>query len=220
MGRVKKYDVITQNIADQFDILYYNSGIWNRTYWLGIPVIKLIPDLWVYQEIIFELKPDVIIETGTYDGGSALFLASMCDLVKKGKVVTVDIVPRQTVDRPVHERIHYILGSSTDENILNRVKSYIREGDKVLVILDSSHETSYVLREMQMYENLVSIGSYLIVEDTNLGGNPVFPTFGPGPMAAVEMFLKSDLGKKFVIDYGREKFFITWNPGGFLKRVM
>jgi len=216
----KRFDDVTQSIVDKFDTLYYNSGAWIATKWLGVSVQKIVSDLWVYQEIIFELKPDVIIETGTYNGGSALFMASMCDLVKKGKVITIDVSPRQTEDRPVHDRIHYILGSSTDTNVFSSVKKHIKEGDKVLVVLDSNHETSYVFQEMLLYWELVSIGSYLIVEDTNLGGNPVYHEFGPGPMMAVKEFLKTDIGKnKFVVDYNREKFFITWNPGGYLKRV-
>jgi len=205
-----------QDTVDKFHDLYYNSEkqTWMNTYWFGIPVQKIPLDLWIYQEIIFEVKPDIIIETGTLNGGSALFMASMCDLMGKGIIVTIDI---NQMPRPFHNRIYYLFGSSTSDGIFTLVKDSIQPNDKVLVILDSDHSKDHVLKEISLYNQLVSIGSYLIVEDTNINGHPVYPDFGPGPMEAVEEFLKTDTS--FIADHTKEKFFITQNSNGYLKRV-
>lgn len=200
-------------IVESFDILYYDSKIWQHTYWFGIPTQKLPLDLWIYQEIITGTNLDIIIETGTADGGSALFLANMCDLKGKGEVITIDI---ESKPRPQHNRISYLLGSSISEEIFNYVKSRCHE-KKVMVILDSLHNKDYVLYEMRLYWQLVSVGSYLIVEDTNINGHPVYSDFGNGPMEAVEEFLREN--KSFVVDKSKEKFYSTWNPSGYLKRI-
>ncbi len=152
--------------------------------------------MWVYQEIIHEVKPDVIIETGTMDGGSALFMAS---------------------SRPQHDRITYLLGSSTSEEIVHRVRGLINGQEKVLVVLDSDHRMEHVLQELQIYSQMVTLGSYMIVEDTNMNGHPVAPEFGPGPMEAVQEFLKDS--DAFEIDKRLEKFYLTFNPNGFLRKV-
>jgi cephalosporin hydroxylase len=171
--------------------------------------------MWVYQEIIHEVKPDVIIETGTMDGGSALFMASMCDLVGQGKVISIDIAERE--GRPQHDRITYLLGSSTSEEIVHRVRGLINGQEKVLVVLDSDHRMEHVLAELQIYSQMVTFGSYMIVEDTNMNGHPVAPEFGPGPMEAVQEFLKDS--DAFEIDKRLEKFYLTFNPNGFLRKV-
>lgn len=211
-----EYNTKTQNIIDEFHLLYYNSRdqTWMNTYWLGIPIQKLPLDLWIYQEIIFETKPDIIIETGTADGGSASFLASICDLIGKGRVITVDIVSKP---RPWHSRISYVLGSSTSDNIFNTVSKYIKPNDKVMVILDSDHSKGHVAKEIDLYNKFVTIGSYLIIEDSNINGHPVLPNFGPGPMEALEEFLKGN--KSFIWDTTKEKFFLTQNPKGYLRRI-
>jgi cephalosporin hydroxylase len=210
---------LEKNIVDQFHKFYYDAhifgGTWANTYWLGVPTEKCPLDLWIYQEIIFEVKPDVIIECGTGGGGSALFLANMCDLVDNGRVISIDIEYRE--DRPKHERITYLIGSSTSEEIVRKVEGLIGEGDKVMVILDSDHHKEHVLKELKIYSKFVTKGSYLIVEDTNINGHPVAPDFGPGPMEAVEEFLKEN--KSFIIDKTREKFYLTFNPKGYLKRI-
>jgi cephalosporin hydroxylase len=205
-----------QNVIDDFHLLYYNSKgqTWMNTYWLGVPIQKLPLDLWVYQEIIFDIKPDIIIETGTADGGSALFLANICDMIGKGRIVTVDIVSKP---RPVHSRITYILGSSISDNTFTTVSENIQTNDKVLVILDSNHNKDHVTKEIALYSKLVSIGSYLIIEDSNINGHPVLPRFGPGPMEASEEFLKEN--KSFIWDITKEKFFLTHNPKGYLMRI-
>lgn len=161
------------------------------------------------------MRPDVIIESGTRFGGSTLFLANLCDLLGKGRVVSIDIDLIE--GRPRHARIEYLLGSSVDPAIVGQARASVAEGESVLVILDSDHSREHVLAELRAYADLVTPGSYMIVEDTNINGNPVRSDFGPGPMEALEAFLveRSD----FVVDETCEKFFVTFNPRGFLKRV-
>ena len=189
------------------------------TYWLGVPVVKSPLDLWIYQEIVFSLRPDVIVETGTAYGGSAYFLATMCDLIGAGRIVTVDIEARE--DRPHHPRITYLTGDSADEALVARVKSEIAPGESVMVILDSKHHRDHVLAEMRAYGPLVTEGQYLVAEDTtiNIGvpkpkGRP-YPR--PGPRDAVDEFLAEQ--DRFELDRSREKFFMTVAAGGFLRCV-
>jgi cephalosporin hydroxylase len=185
---------------------------WTKTYWLGRKTLKCPLDMWVYQEILFETRPDVILETGTHRGGSALFFASMCDLIGVGRVLTVDITEKP--DRPEHPRITYLLGSSTSEETLAAMNGAIGSGERVMVVLDANHHADHVLQEMRLYAPLVTPGNYMIVEDTNIGYWK--PEWEPGPMRAVEQFLAED--DRFTIDRAREKFFMTWNPNGYLLR--
>jgi cephalosporin hydroxylase len=205
------------SVIDEFHHLYYDhpERTWNNTYWMGVPTQKCPLDLWVYQEIIFELRPEVIIECGTCRGGSALFFASICDLIQNGRIFTIDIDPGRS--RPKHERVQYILGSSTDPDIVARIRRKIRPRDRVLAILDSDHSKHHVLNELYAYSPMVTSGSYLIVEDTNVNGHPVYPDFGPGPMEAVEEFLAQN--NDFEVDTSREKFLMGFNPGGWLRRI-
>ena len=207
------------NEITRFHKLYYNSwggeGTWKNMFWLGVPILKNPLDLWIFQEIIHSTKPDVIIECGTKFGGSALYLASLCDLENNGKIITIDIEDQE--NKPQHKRIQYLIGSSTSEEISNKVKSLVNKDDKALVILDSYHAKDHVLEELKTYSEYVKKGGYVIVEDTHLNGYPVSPFFGPGPMEAVKEFLK--FSKDFKIDKSKEKFFMTWNPNGYLKRI-
>jgi cephalosporin hydroxylase len=200
-----------------FHRLFYASGTrtWSNTHWLGVAAQKCAFDLWVYQEILHELRPSVIVESGTANGGSALFLASICDLLGQGEVVTIDIVEQH--ERPPHERITYLTGSSTALEIVRSVERLIGGRTPVLVILDSNHERDHVLDELRLYAPLVSPGSYPIVEDSNINGHPVASDFGPGPAEAVERFL--DETTDFEVDHSREKFFLTFNPNGYLRKL-
>jgi len=181
---------------------------------MGLPVMKYPGDAWTYQEIIFDTKPDLIIETGTHQGGSALFLAHMCDLLGKGRVVTVDIEARP--GRPVHPRITYVTGSSVAPDIRERVAVAAAGANTVMVILDSDHSASHVYDELIAYSSFVTPGAYLICEDTNVNGHPVYKKHGPGPMEALERFLPQH--PEFEIDASRESAAMTAHPGGFLRR--
>lgn len=204
-------------VVNSFTKLYYHSRprIWNNTFWFGVPIGKCPPDLWTYQEIMFETRPDVIIECGTGTGGSALYLAQHCDLMGNGRIITIDIAEQP--NRPDHERITYITGSSIAPQTLQRIKELISSTDKVLVILDSDHSKNHVLQELNNYSELVTLGSYIIVEDTIIGGHPVKPHRKPGPMEAVKEFIKTN--ENFIIDKSREKFYLTFNRNGYLKKV-
>jgi cephalosporin hydroxylase len=205
-----------RRVVRRFHRLFYNSGkqTWSDTHWLGVRAQKCAFDLWVYQELLHELRPAVIVECGTANGGSALFLASICDLLGHGEVVTVDI--EDAPGRPPHERITYLKGSSTEPEMVERVRQLVAGRAPVIVILDSDHSRDHVLNELRLYAPLVSAGSHLIVEDSNINGHPVVPDFGPGPAEAVTQFLSET--DEFEVDRSREKFFLTFNPSGYLRK--
>jgi cephalosporin hydroxylase len=203
-------------IVDNFHRLYYNRSArtWKRTYWRGVNVWKNPLDLWLYQEILHDVAPDVIVEAGTKFGGSAYFLANMCDLMGRGQILTIDVTEQP--NRPQHDRITYLTGSSTDPAVIAEVDRII-DGRRIIVLLDSDHSARHVLAELRAWHHRVPVGSYVIVEDTNVHGHPVFPNHGPGPMEAVDAFLAEN--DQFVIDESMHKFFMTFNPRGFLKRI-
>lgn len=201
-----------------FHELYYDSmdKTWMDTRWLGVRTLKCPLDLWVYQEILWETRPDLILETGTAHGGSALFLASTLSQLGGGSVCTIDVA--DIPGRPEHPLIRYLTGSSTDPAILSEVSELAATAQRVMVLLDSDHSAQHVGRELAAYAGLVTPGCYLIVEDTNINGRPVLPGFGPGPAEALETFLATD--DRFEVDRTREKLLMTFNPGGFLRRRM
>ena len=204
-----------QKVIDDFHRGWHQSvdGTWHKCYWRGYKLLKCPMDLWIYQELITKIKPSLIIETGTCFGGSALFLADMLDLNSRGRVITVDIkVPKNP---PKHKRLNYILGSSVADLTIEKVKQFLPRGGPVMVILDSNHRMDHVLKEMELYGPLVTKDSYMIVEDTSIN-RLVREEHGPGPGEAVDEFLSGDTG--FVVDYDCEKFYMTFNPGGYLKK--
>lgn len=208
-----------QTVVDAFHDLYYNGArgrghLHLDTWWMGVLCQKCPLDLWIYQEILFEQRPDLIVETGTHSGGSTLYLAHLCDLLGHGRVVSIDIESRP---RPAHPRIRYVLGSSGDPVTIDAALADRVPGENVMVILDSDHSERHVARELELLAPLVRPGGYLIVEDTNINGHPTYPEFGPGPYEAVEKFLAAN--PAFEIDAAREKFMMTFNPRGYLKRV-
>lgn len=203
--------------ARSFSRYFYTRAdlTWNNASWLGVPLWKNPLDLWVYQEILHEVQPALIVETGTWKGGSAFYLASLCDLIGTGRIVTIDVTGRK--GRPEHPRIEYVQGSSVAPEVLALVEARVADaGGPVLVILDSDHHEPHVTQELHAYRRFVTPGSYLIVEDTNINGHPVNPFFGPGPMEAVEAFLPR--APEFELDRSREKFMVTHNPKGYLRR--
>ncbi|MBD3422622.1 MAG: cephalosporin hydroxylase [Chitinivibrionales bacterium] len=203
--------------VDNFHRLYYSkkNQTWKNTYWCGEFVRKCPFDLWVYQEIICEVKPDLIVECGAGKGGSALFFAHMLDIIKKGKVISIDVQDFENM--AMHKRIQRLKGSSVSSKTIEIVKSEIKGTDTVMVVLDSDHRQEHVEAELELYSDLVSVGSYLIVEDSHMNGHPVNKRFGKGPFEAIESFLLRS--NKFVPDKNREKFMMTFNPLGYLKRV-
>ncbi len=196
------------------------SGYGTPSRWLGVVAAQNPFDTWIHQEIIAEIKPDVIVETGTYFGGGALIWASILEQVNPGgKVITIDIDDKTEFARGYpawKERVVFLKGSSTDAAIVAEVRKQA-EGKRVLVILDSAHHKSHVLGELDAYAPLVGEGSYVIVHDTNFGGHPVLPDFGEGPREAAQEFLASH--PEFQVDRSRERFLFTIHPGGYLRHV-
>jgi cephalosporin hydroxylase len=215
VGRLRR--AYADEVRRRFARLYYDdpAQTWKATSWLGVPTWKIPSDLWIYQEIITHLRPDFILETGTAYGGSALYLATVCDAIGHGHVITVDT---QKFDgRPEHPRIEYVFGSSTDPAFLADIRRRTY-GHSLMVILDSDHRKAHVLHELLAYGELVPPGYYLVVEDTNVNGHPTFPEHGPGPWEAVTEFLRFD--SRYEIDPSCEKFLHTSNPRGFLRRKL
>jgi len=201
-------------VAREYHRHYVHDELNQTLEWRGYPLIKCAIDLYVYQEILHEVEPDVILECGTHKGGSALFFADMCDAIGNGSVVTVDI--DEYDDRPEHDRITYVTGSSIAPETVEQLSQYISHSDSVMVILDSDHTRPHVKKELEIYSEFVTNDSYLIVEDTDINGHPVRPWWGDGPMEAVEEFLPHN---EFEIDRHRERFGVTFAPSGFLRKV-
>lgn len=201
-------------MIDEFHKLYYHNpqNTWGNTRYKGHRVLKCPLDLWVYSEIIWEEQPDIIIETGTMFGGSALWLGDQLDLIQKGQVYTVDIEDK---GQPPHDRVEYLLGSSTDDSVVEYLRRECQGWNSVMVILDSDHSQEHVARELEIYSEFVTPGSYLIVEDTNVNGHPVATDHGPGPWEAVQQWLPTS---DYSIDSSREKYYLTFNPNGYLRR--
>lgn len=207
-------------VTRHFNRIYYRGVDGLRLYdtieWLGVPILKCPLDLWMYQEILYRTKPDIIVETGVHKGGSSLYLASMCDILGHGRILACDI-SMALVDAKVrsHPRITLLEGSSTDPLIKKQITKACA-GLRTMVILDSDHTLPHVREELRLYSPLVTPGCYLICEDTNVNGHPVYPTFGPGPYEAVEEFLQSNEG--WMVDSNCERLLLTFNPRGYLLR--
>lgn len=202
--------------------LFHDTPIWRNFRFHAIQIEKSPLDLWYMQEAIEKIRPDFIVETGTYRGGSALFWANALNGagLTSSRVLTVDI-SNYCVDAaqdPLWARyVEFFQGSSTDPAIVAKLAARVR-GRKTLITLDSDHSGHHVLRELRMYSPLVSAGSYLVVEDTDMDGVPTYPDSFPGPMAAVTQFLSEGGAAQFQPDATREQMGITYNPGGWLRR--
>ena len=218
----READVSDREIIDRFNKIFYDSNVWQKSTWMGVLTSQNPCDPWAIQEIIFETKPDIIIETGTWQGGSSLYFAMILEQVNpSGKVITVDI---DNYCDPVAEafpvfrnNVIFLKGDSVSPAVLKKIKKLVGVNTKVIVTLDSLHTKEHVLKELRLYSRFVSLGSYLIVQDTNIHGHPVFPGFPEGPMEALREFMKSN--DDFVIDRSRNKFLLTSYPDGYLKRV-
>ena len=202
-------------VVEAFHTLYHESGREGRCRWLGIPMWKTPQDLFVLQEILVETTPDLVVELGSGQGGSALFCATVMDVLDRGRVLSIDV---EALVRPRHPRVTFVVGDSNDPDVTNRVRREAEGVERVMVVLDSSHRRDHVLQELRSYAALVTAGCYLLVEDTCLNGHPIEPHYGPGPAEALDEFLL-DRPDMFVTDQSREKFMMTYHPGGFLRRT-
>ncbi len=207
--------------ADKYKYTYNYS-------WMGRPIIKYPNDILILQEMIWNLKPDFIVETGIAHGGSIIFSSSMLELLGHGEVIAVDIDIRQhnreeIEKHPMAKRITMIEGSSIDPKIVDAIKEKVK-GKKVLVCLDSNHTHDHVLEELRMYADMVNVGSYIVCPDTFV---EYFPKgycddrpwdVGNNPMTALIAFLKEN--DDFIIDKDIDnKLMITEGFDGYLKRI-
>jgi cephalosporin hydroxylase len=214
-------DSASSSVVDQFNKLYYESGVVGTLHWRGIQVIKNPCDLWMMLELLQAVRPSVLIETGTHYGGSALLFSDIMSLLRiPVTIITVDINPKWTVD-PSQYRIESIVGYSTDPRVVALVceaaaRILAEQPGPVMVTLDSDHSEENVSRELQLYAPMVTPGSYLVVEDTNVNGHPASPEHGPGPWEAVQAFLAAN--PDFQPDLNCQRHLLTFFPNGWLKR--
>lgn len=198
--------------------------------WLGRPIIKYPGDIVATQEIIWATKPDLIIETGIAHGGSLMLSASILELLGNGEVLGIDIDIRkhnkiEIEKHPLYKRITMIEGSSTDINVFEKVKAIAEGKERVMVFLDSNHTHEHVLKELNLYADLVTVGSYLVLPDTFI---EYFPKgyysnnrpwdVGNNPMTALNEFMKSN--DNFIVDHEiNDKLLITEAFDSYLKRI-
>ncbi|HEV2642185.1 MAG TPA: CmcI family methyltransferase, partial [Candidatus Elarobacter sp.] len=187
---------------------------WTSTTWQGRPLSSAPTDLVAYQELVTTIAPDWVVEVGTGDGVRALFLAAMCELAGHGEVISVGA--EDTSSLPRHPRLRYVAGDAAAEETVAEVRGLVGAGT-CLVVLGERADRTKTVREFNAYCPLVPVGSYVVVTDTIVNGHPVWPGFGPGPAEAVKQILNGD--GRFVADPTLEKYSLTFNPNGFLKRV-
>lgn len=198
--------------------------------WMGRPIIQYPQDMIMMQEIIWNIQPDLIIETGIAHGGSLIYYASLLELIGKGEVLGIDIDIRkhnynEIVNHPMSKRINMIEGSSIDENTIEQVEEYAANKSSILVCLDSNHTHAHVLEELSLYSKFVTLNSYIVVFDTivedlpdnYLPGRPWKK--GDNPKSAVYQFLQHN--NNFEIDRNIDnKLLISVAPEGYLKRIL
>lgn len=193
---------------------YQREIVFERIQYRGVPTWKNALDLWIYQEIIWECEIEVVIEIGARHGGTTLWLS---DLLRnfRGESATVVSIDLERPSLALPSNVHFIRGNSIGPETLTEARS-VRRGRRTLVIADGNHAAHHVLEEMRLYGPLVSEGSYFIAED-GIVDVMDWKEYVPGPLVAAQRFVSET--NEFVIDRSREKFLLTYAPGGFLKRV-
>jgi cephalosporin hydroxylase len=172
-------------------------------------------DLFAYQELVARLRPDWIIDIRAGSGGLGWFFATLCDLVGNGQVIAIE--SKEPAKRPRHDRLRYITGQSVDEEVVDEVHSLVGRPGNALVILGARAPARRISDEHQAYSDLVPVGGYVVVEDTILNGHPVWPNFGVGPAEAVKGIVERR--ENFAIDVEMNKYRLSFNPNGFLRRM-
>lgn len=190
-----------------FNNLYWQAHVqtWGNTKWRKVQVWKPATDLWIYQELIAEIKPDLIIETGTAFGGSALYMRDILDKeYPEGKIISIDISYEVLDEKAKVPGIEFYLGGSTEKETLTHVKAHIAAYDckRVMVILDSDHSEAHVSKELDLYSPLVTVGSILVIEDTNnhLGAQAAAHNWG----LRQKGFKKNLMCEKFMLTFNRD----------------
>ena len=219
-----------QSAAKQFNDASNSAQYSYNFSWMGRPVIQYPQDMLAMQEIIWNIQPDLIIETGIAHGGSLIYYASLLELIGKGEILGIDIDIRahnrkEIENHKMFKRIKMIQGSSIAEETVEKVKKYAQGKQKMIVVLDSNHTHDHVLRELELYSPFVSPGSYIVVFDTIVEDLPegYFSEsrpwgIGNNPKTAVFEFLKTN--ENFVVDEMIDnKLLISVAPKGYLKRI-
>lgn len=208
-------------IVNEFARIFWEKGretfFCNR--FMGVPTLQHPFDLWITQEIMCEVAPELVVECGSFSGGSALLWAMLLEHINpRAKVIAIDIEDRMQQARKrklFRRKVEFIHGSSVDPEVIARVAKRVK-GRRTLVILDSDHTEKHVAAELRGYAPLVSPGSYMICQDGFVNGHPLEPDWGPGPLEAIQAFLAEH--DEFEIDSSRERMLFTFNPSGFLRR--
>jgi cephalosporin hydroxylase len=212
-GRPEKPVPIPDELKVEFTDAFWRSNVWRDTLWLGRRVPKCPTDLLAYQELLVRAQPDWVIETNTAGGGRALFLASVCDLLGRGEVLSID--DHAAAKLPEHPRILHIPADPACDEAIEKVREIVGDPPNAVLILGLAPRRR-LMTLFESYAPLVPVGSYVVFEETITNGNPVWPGMGPGPMDAIK-----DIRKRsgdFVPDPSLEKFGLTFSPSGFLKR--
>ena len=212
-GRPPNPIPVPEELRTEFVDAFWRSKVWQQTPWLGSWTARPPTDLMSYQELVAGVRPDWIIETGTGGGGRALFLATICDLLDHGRVISIDDYPVPNLVQ--HPRIEYVRRDPADADAAAAVRELTGESPHALLILAAAKQ-SRLTTLYEHYGALVPVGSYVIFEDTILNGHPVWTGFGPGPREAARRVVDSG---EFERDHEPERYALTFNPGGFLKRV-
>ena len=207
---------VPDELREGFVEAVWNNMPWTRTRWMGRPIAMPPTDLFALQEIIVESRPDWIIETGTGNGGRALFLASVCELVGNGAVISID-TDQPDDDLPQHDRVTYVRGRPHGPHPRRAWENWSAKGVHAMVILGATADRFKTAAQFEAYHRYVSVGSYVIVTNTIVNGHPVWPAFGPGPLEGVKRILREH--GDFVADPSMEKYSLSFNPGGYLRRV-
>ncbi|MEJ7804280.1 MAG: CmcI family methyltransferase [Candidatus Limnocylindria bacterium] len=196
--------------------LIVKTGNFAHTTWVGQPIWQNVLDLWTIQETIAEIKPALLIETGTNRGGSALFYAHLMDIMGTGQIITVDILKLHELQHP---RVEFVIGSSTDDVVIEHIREAASKAEgAVMVILDGLHDCDHVAKELELYAPLVTPGSLLLSQDGIIDQLGMFADSRPGPLPANRDFL--DRHPEFEYDQKRnEQFLLTHHPIGWLRRL-
>jgi cephalosporin hydroxylase len=211
----------TGSEPEEYHKWYYNTNVWKKTTWMGVDCWKSVSDTWNYQEILFDLKPSLVIEFGTAHGGSAMFFADIMRRIGEPfNLLSVDVT--HALLNPIALRdpdIQFLKSRSTVPAVAEYIAKLKSElPGKIFAILDSDHSMDHVLAEMKLLRPLLSAGDYLIVEDSMLNGHPNLPGWGPGPYEAIEAY-EREFPNDYTHDVAREnKFGFTYAPNGFLIR--
>ena len=214
-------------VADLFVRAGWQRKLSYEVTWLGVPIIQLPEDILIIQELIWRIRPDVIVESGVAHGGALVLYASLLEMLGHGRVIGVDIEIRKYNRLAIEAhrmspRISLIEGGSTDPTTFAAVRDQIHPGERVMVMLDSSHTRDHVRAELELYSELVTPGSFVVVFDEVMREVADAPNANPewdhdNPLGAVNDFLQDH--RDFIAETGYERLYVTYCRGGFLRRL-